>query len=64
MHDSFNFVGVFVGILVGSLATLVYHIRQIRLEARKNYIRLFLAQAEVVTLERISPNRRNSQKTN
>ena len=53
MSDSFDFVGgILLGTFLGSLATLIYHIRQIRHESRQNYIRLSLAHAEVLTLER------------
>ena len=53
MSDPFDFIGgILLGTFLGSLATLVYHIRQIRQEARQNYIRLSLAHAEVLTLER------------
>ena len=53
MSDAFDFIGgILLGTFLGSLATLVYHIRQIRQEARQNYIRLSLAHAEVLTLER------------
>jgi len=62
MYDTFDFcVGVLLGTFLGSLATLVYHMRQIRQEARQNYVRLSLAQAEVATLEWILEiHRRNS----
>ena len=54
-------VGVLLGTFLGSLATLVYHVRQIRQETRQNYVRLSLAQAEVATLERtLEIHRRNS----
>lgn len=64
MYDTFNFcVGILLGALVGSLATLFYHLRQIRHEARQNYIRLSLAQGEVVTLERtLEIHRRSSMR--
>ena len=53
MYDTFDFFGsVLLGTFLGSLATLIYHVRQIRQEARQNYLRLSLAQAEVTTLER------------
>ena len=53
MSDSFDFVGgMLLGTFLGSLATLIYHIRQIRQEARQSYVRLSLAHAEVLTLER------------
>jgi len=52
MFDTFDFcVGVLLGTFLGSLATLAYHMRQIRREARQNYVRLSLAQAEIATLE-------------
>lgn len=53
MSDPFDFIGgILLGTFLGSLATLIYHIRQIRQEARQNYVRLSLAHAEVLTLER------------
>jgi len=53
MSDPLDFIGgIFLGIFLGTLATLIYHIRQIRHESRQNYIRLSLAHAEVLTLER------------
>jgi hypothetical protein len=53
MYDTFDFFGgVLLGTSLGSLATLVYHVRQIHQEARQNYVRLSLAHAEVATLER------------
>jgi hypothetical protein len=53
MSGAFDFIGgILLGTFLGSLATLVYHIRQIRQEARQNYILLSLAHAEVLTLER------------
>lgn len=62
MYDTFDLcVGVLLGTFIGSLATLVYHVQQIRQEARQNYVRLSLAQAEVVTLERtLEIHRRSS----
>ena len=53
MYDPFDFIGgILLGTFIGSLATLIYHVRQIRQETRQNYVRLSLAQSEVVTLER------------
>jgi hypothetical protein len=53
MSDPFDFIGgILLGTFLGSLAMLIYHIRQIRDESRQNYIRLSLAQAELATLER------------
>ena len=53
MYDTLDFFGgILLGTFLGSLATLVYHVRQIHQEARQNYVRLSLAQAEVSTLER------------
>ena len=53
MSDPFDFIGrILLGTFLGSLATMVYHILQIRQEARQNYLRLSLAHAEVLTLER------------
>ena len=53
MSDPFDFIGgLLLGTFLGSLATLVYHIRQIRQDARQTYIRLSLFHAEVLTLER------------
>jgi hypothetical protein len=62
MVDTFDFcAGILLGTFLGSLATLVYHIRQIRQEVRQNYIWLSLAQAEVETLERtLEIHRRSS----
>lgn len=62
MSDTFDFFGgVLLGTFLGSLATLVYHVRQIHQEARQNYVRLSLAQAEVSTLEwTLEMYRRNS----
>ena len=53
MVDTFDFLGgIILGTFIGSLATLIYHLREIRHETRQNYVRLSLAQAEVVNLER------------
>ena len=53
MYDPLDFIGgIFLGTFLGTLATLIYHVRQIRQESRQNYVRLSLAQAEVVTLKR------------
>ena len=53
MYDPFDFIGgILLGTFIGSLATLIYHVRQIRQETRRNYVRLSLAQSEVATLER------------
>jgi len=62
MYDTFDFFrGILLGAFLGSLATLIYHVRQIHQEARQNYVRLSLAQAEVSTLERtLEMYRRNS----
>ena len=61
MSDTFDFIGgILLGTFLGSLATLVHHVQQLRQEARQNYIRLSLAQAEVVSLERtLEIHRRN-----
>jgi hypothetical protein len=61
MSDTFDFIGgILLGTFLGSLATLVYHVRQLRQETRQNYVRLSLAQAEVATLElMIEIHRRN-----
>jgi hypothetical protein len=62
MADTFDFLGgIILGTFIGSLATLIYHLREIRHETRQNYVRLSLAQSEVVTLERtLEIHRRNS----
>lgn len=62
MIDTFDFLGgILIGTFVGSLVTLIYHMREVRQEARQNYIRLSLAQSEVITLERkLEIHRRNS----
>jgi len=53
VYDSFDFIGgILLGTFIGSLAMLIYHMRQIRHETRQNYIRLSLAHAEILTLER------------
>jgi len=53
MSDPFDFIGaILLGTFLGSFATLVYHLQQIRQEARQNYRRLSLAHTEVVTLKR------------
>lgn len=53
MVDTFDFLGgAVIGTFIGSLVTLIYHVREIRQEARQHYVRLSLAQSEVVTLER------------
>ena len=53
MSGPFDFIGgILLGTFLGSFGALVYHVRQIRQEARQNYVRLSLAQAEVLTLER------------
>ena len=60
MSDPFDFIGaILLGTFLGSFATLVYHLRQIRQEARQNYLRLSLAHTEVVTLKRTLEFRRN-----
>ena len=61
MSDPFDFIGgILLGTFLGSLATLIYHVRQLRQETRQNYVRLSLAQAEVATLElMIEIHRRN-----
>ena len=61
MYDSFDFIGgILLGAFIGSLVTLVYHVRQIRNEARQNYVRLSLAHSEVATLNRaLEIHRRN-----
>ncbi len=54
MDETLLFSGsVLLGILIGALATLLCHLRQIRREIRENYVRLSLAQAEIETRERI-----------
>jgi hypothetical protein len=62
MYDTFDFIGgILVGTFLGSLTMLIYHMRQIRQEARQNYVWLSLAHAEVLSLERILEiHRRNS----
>jgi hypothetical protein len=53
MVDTFDFLGgALIGTFIGSLVTLIYHVREIRHEARQHYFRISMAQAEVVTLER------------
>ena len=53
MVDTFDFLGgAVIGTFIGSLVTLIYHVREIRQETRQHYVRLSLAQSEVVTLER------------
>ena len=64
MSDPFDFIGgILLGTLLGSLATLLYHVRQIHHETRQNYIRLSLAHAEVVTLERTLEFQRSGSST-
>lgn len=62
MIDTFDFLGgILIGTFVGSLVTLIYHMREVRQETRQNYVRLSLAQSEVATLEReLEIHRRNS----
>jgi len=61
MVDSLDFLGgIFLGTFLGSLAALIYHVRQTRQEVRRSYVQLSLAQMEITTLKRTLESHLNS----